>query len=81
MKSEPRPKPPECLLPICQQGEYSRGLCRRHYNIANRLVREKATTWAGLEARGKCKAGRTGQSRDNFMVAKKWFLDGEKGSA
>lgn len=42
----------ECLANDCQKEEYARGLCRSHYQLASRAVRQQITTWERLEEEG-----------------------------
>lgn len=41
-----------CLTPGCGRDTHSRGVCKRCYNMAWRLVQAKEFTWRELEARG-----------------------------
>lgn len=65
---------PNCIFPDCKHVSYSRGLCHRHYRIANTLVRKEQTTWDQLESHGKClpsiRVSGTGEAT--------WFLKTKK---
>lgn len=41
-----------CLHPDCDLEVWARGLCQKHHQEANRLIRSKLTTDAELVARG-----------------------------
>ncbi len=62
---------PRCLVPHCKNKPKSRGLCRRDYGIAFRMIRAGETTWEALE-----KAGRALQQSGirNSAAAKRFFL-------
>ena len=45
-----------CLFGECDRAPAARGLCRKHYSVASRLVHKCRTTWAALEASGKAAA-------------------------
>jgi len=44
---------PNCLVPDCSEVQRTRGLCKKHYSIALRVVNAGAITWAQLEKAGK----------------------------
>ena len=43
-----------CLHHECEVVARTRGLCYSHYNYLCRQVKAGKTTWAALEAEGKC---------------------------
>lgn len=61
----------KCLVPNCQRGPETRGLCHVHYCIASKLVRKHITTWTELERCGK--SLEPYHSRANKTKA--WFLE------
>jgi len=62
---------PDCLVPGCTNEAKTRGLCSTHYMYAHRLVTRGKTTWAELEAAGKCLGSHATPS-----PTKDWFLNG-----
>lgn len=41
--------PDQCLLPACERGAYSRGLCRGCYCAAQRRIKDGRVTWEQLQ--------------------------------
>lgn len=67
------PKP--CMNPECDRDtshrNSSRGLCGHCYRSAMNLVQSGRTTWAELEANGKCQSSRISVTKSQAG----WFLD------
>lgn len=63
----------DCIVPRCISNHICRGLCRKHYNMARRLVQENQTTWNQLEDADKCLPS-NGVGRPASKDAK-WFLE------
>lgn len=42
----------ECLAHGCQEDEYARGLCRKHYQLALKAVNQGIATWEQLVEQG-----------------------------
>jgi hypothetical protein len=45
----------KCMVPGCGEDAALRGMCKRCYRAAGRLVRRKKTTWGALEKAGHCR--------------------------
>lgn len=59
-----------CLTADCRRFARYRGLCGSHYQLLVRQVWAKRTTWAKLEAAGKCLPRKK---------PKNWYFRGKKG--
>lgn len=63
----------KCLNPSCTRQKKYRGLCEACYQVANRLIREKLTTWQDLYSAGKCERAQT-RGAKGASKAMAWFL-------
>ncbi len=66
----------KCLFPKCDNLDYTRGLCRKHYASAARYVRNGLTTWPELVAAGKATKA-AARHLDGKGQSAKWFLNGD----
>ena len=60
-----------CLYPDCERSGEIRGLCRKHYQAAERLVKGGETTWELMAEHGKCLPSSKGKHRKDNS----WFLE------
>lgn len=63
----------QCLVPGCTNTPLCRGLCRRDYGAAFRLVEAGETTWDQLIAANKAlpkQGARKSEAARNFFLAK-----------
>lgn len=68
--NQPTDKAKTCLVPACCDTEYSRGLCRRHYQSAGGMIKRGKTTWERLVALGRARPAKCGDGA--------WFLSPAK---
>lgn len=47
-----------CCITGCETLAAIRGLCKRHYDLANQSVRQQRTTWEALESAGEARPRR-----------------------
>jgi len=67
------PNAPKCLVPDCGRPQQTRGLCIGCYAVARTAVKEGATTWDVLQAKGRA-LPRGGASGTRKSRAKAWLL-------
>jgi hypothetical protein len=67
----------DCLYKFCPDLEYARGLCQRHYQIANLLVRSGRLSWDKLVSEGKALAKKPNRPKERKKTEEEWFLNDE----
>jgi len=63
----------DCLVPKCYLDRLCRGLCKKHYGVASKLIQNNKTTWNQLEDADKCLPSK-GVGRPASKTTK-WFLE------
>lgn len=61
-------KDQQCMMPGCNGIASCRGLCMKCYSMANRLVKQKRTTWTKLEKNGKILPKHSQNAKVNWLL-------------
>jgi len=65
---------PSCLLPSCKEPPHCRGLCKKHYQSAQRFCATGKTTWEQLEKQNKVLPKKKESAGQRNTEASKWLL-------